>query len=131
MYTAEEIKEKQTLARAVGLSGADLFDDAEFARRSCNGIGSARMAAPIRRIIGALNPTLILAADIHDLRYTIGGSEWDRRFADEEFLKNGLLLADHRYAWYDPRRCLVRLQARKFFSLLRTFGAAAWKGDAA
>ena len=32
MYTDEEIREKQQLARAAGLSGAELLDDAESSR---------------------------------------------------------------------------------------------------
>lgn len=129
MYTEEEVKEKQRLAREAELSGAELLDDVEFARRSCNGIGAEWMSPKLRAVIGALNPTLKLAADIHDIRYTIGGSSDDRKFADEEFYKNGVKLADYRYRWYDPRRYQVRSQAKKFFAALRVFGAAAWKEE--
>ncbi|WP_302453768.1 hypothetical protein [Victivallis vadensis] len=43
MYTDDEIREKQQLARAAGLSGAELLDDIGAVRQDCNGSGAARM----------------------------------------------------------------------------------------
>lgn len=41
MYSDAEIREKQQLARAAGLSGAELLDDAAAVKRDCNGIAAA------------------------------------------------------------------------------------------
>lgn len=81
----------------------------------------------LREAISGLNPTLVLAADIHDIRYALGGTEAERKDADDEMLENGLKLANYRYGWYDPRRYWVRKQMRKFHAILREFGGWAWK----
>lgn len=39
MYSDDEIRQKQQLARVAGLSGAELLNDTEAVRRDCNGIG--------------------------------------------------------------------------------------------
>ena len=129
MYSLNEIEEKIGLAKAAGLSGAELLEDRERAIRVCNGIGAAWMPGWVREWICNMNPTLVLAADIHDIRYETGGMEADRKAADDEMLANGIRLADYRYGWYDPRRYLVRMQMRKFYAILREFGAWAWKGE--
>lgn len=129
MYTDTEILKKYARACELGLSGAELLADADAVRRDCNGIGAEWMGEHLRNLVGALNPTLILAADIHDRRYAIGGDSVARARADREFLENGLRLADAAYGWYDPRRYIVRNQARKFYAALRAVGAAAWNWE--
>lgn len=129
MYTIEEAKEKYRRAVELGLSGAELLADPEAVRRDCNGIGAEWMGEHLRDIVGALNPTLVLAADIHDRRYAVGGDSEARARADREFLENGMILADARYGWYDPRRYIVRNNARKFYAALRAVGGAAWNWE--
>lgn len=126
MYTIKEIQEKIDLAKAANLSGAELLNDVGRACRICNGIGAAWMPEWLRDTISKMNPTLILAADIHDIRYEIGGTETDRKAADDEMLENGYKLAAYRYGWYDPRRYLVRRQMKKFHAILREFGGWAF-----
>lgn len=126
MYSLNEIEEKIALAKAAKLSGAELLLDRERACRVCNGIGANWMYEWMREAIGGLNPTLVLAADIHDIRYALGGTEMDRKAADDEMLENGLKLANYRYGWYDPRRYWVRKQMYKFHVILREFGGWAW-----
>jgi len=126
MYSLQEIEAKIKLARAAGLSGAELLENRERACRVCNGIGAAWMLKEARDIISDLNPTLVLVADIHDLRYEDGGTEADRKRADDEMLENGLKLANYRYRWYDPRRYWVREQMHKFHAILREFGGTAF-----
>ena len=41
MYTDDEIREKRLLARAAGLSGAELLDNIEAVKKDCNGIAWA------------------------------------------------------------------------------------------
>ncbi len=125
MYTAEEIKAKQAEAEKYRLSGAELLNDMELVQKHCNGIGAEWMPEILRQAVSALNPSLRIAADIHDIRYGIGGTEADRAAADAEFESNGLRLTV-RFRWYDPRRCLMRYRVRRYAILLRTYGALAY-----
>ena len=94
---------------------------------ACNGIGAEWMWDNLRDMLGAFNPTLTLAADIHDMRYEIGGNDADREFADDEFLENAIICADAEYCWFNPLRYHVRKQARKFYFILRIAGGKAWE----
>ena len=126
MYSLNEIEEKIQLATELGLSGAELLEDTERAQQVCNGIGAEWMPEIARKLISALNPTLVLAADIHDIRYEIGGTESEREAADDEMLENGYKLAEARYSWYNPLRYWVKHKMRKFHKILREFGGWAW-----
>lgn len=126
MYTDDEIRVKQLLARAAGLSGAELLNDTEAVRRDCNGIGAAWMPDATREWISTANPSLVVVADIHDRRYSEGGTEADRQAADAEFRANGMKMAKYVYRWYDPRRYWVMWQVRKFSALLAGFGVLAF-----
>ena len=126
MYTLHEIEEKLKLAKELNLSGAALLEDTERAQQVCNGIGAEWMPSWLRWLIGFLFPTLVLAADIHDIRYHLGGSELDRKNADDEMLINGYKLAEARYGWYNPLRYWVKHKMRKFHKILRDFGIWAW-----
>lgn len=126
MYTDEEIREKQQLARAAGLRGAELLNDAAAVKKDCNGIGAAWMPDATREWISTANPSLVVVADIHDRRYSIGGTEADREAADAEFRANGMKMARYVYSWYDPRRVWVMWQVWKFSALLAGGGALAF-----
>ena len=128
MYSLNEIEEKIQLANELNLSGAELLEDRERAMRVCNGIGAEWMPDSARKLISSLNPTLVLAADIHDIRYHLGGSELDRKNADDEMLINGILLARNRYGKFDPRRYVVVFVMLQFYFKLRDFGSFAWNG---
>lgn len=126
MYTIHEIMQKQQLARAAGLSGAELLENVAAVQRDCNGIGAAWMPNATREWISTANPSLVVVADIHDRRYSIGGTEADRQAADAEFRANGMKMAKYVYSWYDPRRYWVMWHVRKFATLLAGFGALAF-----
>ena len=126
MYSLNEIEEKIRLAKELNLSGAELLEDRERAVKVCNGIGAEWMPEIARKLISGLNPTLVLAADIHDIRYEIGGTREDRKAADDEMLENGCKLADARYGWYNPLRYWVKYKMRKFHRILREFGLYAF-----
>lgn len=127
MYTKEELQRRYEIAVNLGLSGAELLKD-PIAQSACNGIGAEWMWDNLRKLIGKFNPTLALPADIHDVRFEIGGDEADREAADREFLANARICADAKYAWWNPLRYRVRKQAGKFYLILRVFGGKAWKG---
>lgn len=126
MYTDDEIRIKQLLARVAGLSGAELLDDTEAVRRDCNGIGAEWMPDRLRDLLGERYPELVVVADIHDRRYSEGGTEADRQAADAEFRANGLKMAKYVYRFYDPRRYWVMWQVWKFSVLLAGGGALAF-----
>ena len=123
MYTTAEILKKQELAVDAGLSGVELLDDTERAQRVCNGIGANWMPNRIRALISFLFPTLVLPADIHDLRYDRGGAELDRLLADVEMLENGIRNANHKYRRFDPRRYIVQFVMLQFYIKLREYGS--------
>lgn len=128
MYSLNEIEEKILLANELNLSGAALLEDTERAQQVCNGIGAEWMPSWLRWLIGFLFPTLVLAADIHDIRYYLGGSELDRKNADDEMLINGVVLARNRYGKFDLRRYVVVFVMLQFYFKLRDFGSFAWNG---
>ena len=120
MYTDAEIRQKQQLARAAGLSGTELLDDAAAVRRDCNGIGAAWMPDRLRDLLGECYPELKIVADIHDRRYALGGGILARWRADWEFLRNGLKMARH------CRRIGIAWATIRMWILLRLGGAAAF-----
>ena len=126
MYTTAEILKKQELAVDAGLSGVELLDDTERAQRVCNGIGAAWMPEWLRKFLGRMFPTLVLAADIHDIRYEIGGKKLNRLLDDVEMLDNGIRLANYSYRFFDPRRYVVQFVMLQFYIKLRDFGSLAF-----
>ena len=126
MYTKEELQHKYEVAVNLGLSGAELLKHPK-AQKACNGIGAQWMWDSLRELLGKFNPALVLAADIHDVRYELGGSDADRKKADDEFLANALICADAEYCWINPFRYRARKQARKFYFILRVTGGKAWR----
>lgn len=123
MYSDAEIRQKQQLARAAGLSGAELLDDMAAVRRDCNGIGAAWMPDRWRDRLGERYPELVVVADIHDRRYALGGGILARWRADWEFLRNGLKMARH------CRRIGIAWAVIRMWVLLRLGGAAAFGRD--
>ena len=120
MYTDAEIRQKQQLARAAGLGGAELLDNIEAIKRDCNGIGAEWMPDRLRDLLGERYPELVIIADIHDRRYALGGGILARWRADWEFLTNGLKMARH------CRRIGLVWATVRMWLLLRIGGAAAF-----
>ena len=123
MYTDEEIREKQQLASAAGLGGAELLNDAAAVKKDCNGIGAEWMPDRLRDLLGERYPELVVVADIHDRRYAIGGGILARWRADWEFLRNGLKMARH------CRRIGIAWATVRMWILLRLGGAAAFNWE--
>ena len=126
MYTETEILAKQTLARALKLSGAFLLDDVSAVQVDCNGIGAAWFPDSWRDFLDGAFPELEIAADIHDRRYSIGGGILTRWKADFEFLRNGLRVAIRFAGISAKRRFLLARIAVKMYVLLAVAGAAAF-----
>lgn len=102
-----------------GLSPADIYT-------MTNGVGAEWMDAFSfggRTLSDVFNHRLawaVPAAIVHDVKYTIGGTEEERRKADDEFLRNCLHLA----GWW---RFWRRAEARAMHRLCRAFGDMAWE----
>ena len=126
MYTETEILTKQALARVLKLSGAFLLDDVAAVQRDCNGIGAAWFPDRWRDFLDGAFPELEIAADIHDLRYSIGGGIFARWRADFEFLRNGLRVALRFARITIRRRFLLARVSVKMYMLLAIGGAAAF-----
>lgn len=123
MYSISEIEQKLEMARRLDLRGWQYLTDYDMVRRCCNGIGAAWFPWWLRGMISFFCPDLLIAADIHDIQYEIGGSESDRVFADAAFLTNVELLALQHW-WL--RRWLDRRLGLKMYRLLRLGGGLAW-----
>ena len=126
-YTADEIEAKLQLARKLKLSGWWLLRDGERAAKSCNGIGAKWFPGWLRWIINTLFPHLVIIADIHDIRYKIGGDLYSRRKADTEFLANGYTVAEEIYGKFPPVRFGAELVVRMMYRALRIGGRLAWE----
>lgn len=127
MYSKEQIIEKRNLARRLGLSGHWLLRDVERAIKSCNGIGAEWFPAWLRWVINTLFPELVIIADIHDIRYEIGGDLYSRRKADAEFLANGYVVAEDVYGRNPLVRRVAEIIVRLLYRCLRVAGRLAWE----
>lgn len=126
MYSREQISEKRNLARKLGLSGHWLLRNIDRAQKSCNGIGAEWFPAWLRWIVNTAFPELVIIADIHDIRYDMGGTPADRRKADAEFLANGYVVAEAMYGRLFPVRRAAELTVRLMYRALRVAGRLAW-----
>lgn len=123
---------EKAYTKALSLKGGDVLEQygIKRVRSISNGIGAAWMDS--LRIAGKtlsdfLNkkfPWAVPASVIHDVRYTVGGNEEDRREADEEFLSN--LKDSIEDAWYTGRYWEKRWKARAMYRLVRKFGRRAF-----
>ena len=119
------------LALAANLDGVEFISslsDAEMAD-GYNGIGPEFLPPTIREKVTKHLSLFAPAALIHDLRNEFSdGTRKGFEYANNEFLKNCLKLADAKYGWWNPRRYRARAVARilhKFVSA-EDFGWRAW-----
>ena len=125
MITIEDVEKMRAEAERLQLSGRELLNDSELVISECNGTGAKWMGF-ICGVIDAFNPAFTLPSWIHDLRYFNGGSDAQRKSADDEWLDNALICVNDRYGWYNPYRYIERAKARRFYFALRTAGELAW-----
>ena len=96
---------------------------------ACNGCGPESWPKERREKLTAWLSTFALAFDIHDCRFAYDNDATREKFdhANDELEKNCLLLADEKYAWYNPFRYLARNRGHIIADLCRKFGWTAWK----
>ena len=102
--------------------------DEQFAV-ACNGCGPASWPEEKRRKLTKWLSTFALAFDVHDCRF-----DWDNDgtrekfdFANRELGKNCVVLADEKYAWYNPLRYWARQKGKLIAALCQDFGWDDWK----
>lgn len=102
---------------------------AEQIASACNGIGPESWPQERRALLDRWLATFRLAADVHDCRFTFDNDGSREKFdaANDELEKNCLLLADIKYAWWNPLRYFARNRARLIARACRDFGWSAWK----
>jgi len=125
-YTIEQARELYAEAVRLKLLRAENLADAELVAAVCNGIGAGWIPAVMRSLADVLNPAMKIPAAIHDVAYAAGGDDNDRRAADLIFHTNTLVVIDDLYAWYDPRRYIMRRRAGRYYDYLRAFGGKAF-----
>ena len=92
-----------------------------------NGIGPEAFPVWLRNKIDQLNPSIVCASVIHDLRYVYGtGTRADFLQANADLEINGWLLADDNYGWYNPARYWVKFKAHEFRKACDKFGWSAY-----
>lgn len=96
---------------------------AQFAA-ACNGIGPESWPEEWRAKLDDWLATFRRAADVHDCRFTWDNDGTRQSFdmANDEIEKNCLLLADEKYAWWNPWRYLARRAAKLVGRACRDFG---------
>lgn len=122
--TPHEITEALIKARRLWLSGWYLLQDTEACLRDCNGVGAAWMPEFIRKFLDFILKLFAPAVAIHDRRYSF--NEGDRNQWDDEFEFNCRTLVRNEFFWYDPRRYLSCLVARRLRAVLAIAGEIAW-----
>lgn len=113
-----------------GLYGRDFvyrFTPEQFAS-ACNGIGPESWPESWRQRLEGWLGTFRRAADVHDMRYSFDNDGTRQRFdaANDELAQNCRLLADAKYAWYNPWRYLARRAAKLVGQTCRDFGWPAY-----
>jgi hypothetical protein len=124
-------------AELYGLSGRELLHrpDAELAA-TCNGLGAQWMdgvsvcGVTLSDFFNSLWPNWIVCGAIHDVRYHLGGTEADRKRADEEFRDNCRKVVAAQYNLFDIRRWRGWWEARAAYKALRRFGKKAFNSEA-
>ena len=131
METLETIDALIAKAEEAELFGLDFVNglDREVVQDSYNGIGPEFLDPDTRAKVTGHLALFAPAALVHDLRNEFSdGTRSSFEYANFEFLQNCRKLADHAYAWYNPRRYRARAVAQLLFVAVSAekFGWRAW-----
>ncbi len=127
-YEAQQRKDTIRAAEMYGWQFVCGLTDEQFAS-ACNGCGPESWPDEWRARLDKWLSTFGPAFDGHDCRFTFDndGSREKFDYANDELEKNCLLLANLKYAWYNPLRYFARNRARLIAKACRNFGWQAWK----
>lgn len=129
-YNLKTLKALKETANEAALEGVDRLNAVPLHKLQsiANGIGPESFPEWLRSTIDALHPSLKPVALIHDLDWHENdGKDSTFKTSNERFKTNGYKMAAYTYAWFDPRRYIVRRQTRRFYRILSLFGGAAFK----
>ncbi len=128
--TEAEAKKALTEIWEAGLYGRDFVHrlTIEQFAGACNGIGPEAWPQEWRDRLDKWLATFRLAADVHDCDFTFHNNGTREKFdeANDRLEKNCLILADRRYAWYNPFRYFARNRAHLIGKACRDFGWEAY-----
>ena len=131
MITEAEAAERLGAISGLELYGCRFVASLTFAQiaNACNGIGPESWPEDARKKLDKWLATFRLAADVHDCRFTWDNDGTREKFdyANDELERNCLVLADDKYAWWNPLRYFARHAARLVAQACRDFGWSAWK----
>ena len=131
MITEEEAAARFAAIRNLELYGWRFMASLTYAQiaHACNGIGPESWPADARKKLDRWLATFRLAADVHDCRFTWDNDGTRERFdyANDELERNCLVLADEKYAWWNPLRYFARRAAHLMAQACRDFGWSAYK----
>lgn len=125
MISKKELNQAREIAANLELEGRELLFEKtdEDILSVINGIGPEWFPPILRKTIDEFNPSLVVAAMIHDLEWHFGdGTKEHFDASNARFRRNGYRVAMNKYAWYSPRRYLVMRQSRRFARLCQMFG---------
>jgi hypothetical protein len=124
---------RQTIHRAwqLGLSGAQFISalGAVKVAAAYNGIGPKWLGEDKRKKLGKWLKAYAVPCVIHDCRFTYDNDGSDAKFrqANDELERNCVIVADSKYAWYNPLRYWARAKGRAIAQTCRIFGWSAWR----
>ena len=127
--TLDEARQAIADICAAGLDGREFVSRLGPGRvaYACNGCGPASWPEERREKLDKWLSTFRLAFDVHDCRFTYGDRSHAKfRAANDELRENCLILADEKYAWWNPLRYLARNRAHLIALLCQEFGWNAW-----
>lgn len=131
MITEGEAISRRAAIRGLELYGWRFMASLTYAQiaHACNGIGPESWPADARKKLDKWLSTFRLAADVHDCRYTYDNDGTRERFdyANDELERNCIVLADEKYAWWNPLRYFARRAAHLVAQACRDFGWSAYK----
>jgi len=131
-FTAEQVTEFIEIARKANLEGLDFLDEftVEEIREGFNGIGPEFMRDEMRQKISEDLEIFLPAAMGHDMRFNESdGTRQGYLYANDEFRRNCIKLADYKYGFFDRRRYRMRLVAEVLYLFVSAdcFGWKAWR----
>lgn len=116
-------------AKQYGLNGTYLFCvlGTETKLKAWNGIGPKYFPLWARRLLSKLHTCILPAAYIHDLRFEMGGTKKNFKFANKEFLKNMKICLSMNKGRFTTVRMLVeKMRIRLAYRLVCWFGWKSW-----
>ena len=127
-YETQQRKNRIRDAELYGWQSVCALSDEQFSV-ACNGCGPDSWPEEKRRKLTKWLATFLPAFDVHDVdfAYRNDGSRELFDAANRRLRKNCLLLADEKYAWYNPMRYLARRAGKLIAEMCQDFGWLSWK----